>query len=449
MVSSEVETLTSKGVDVGAEFEAEYGPASGGAKTQVTMSKSQKDAFGKMSKKTKTVVVGGNPPSDLKKGFGEWAGTVATSPMPVKYTVRPLSSANSKYLDLHSYNVMVNRYMGSQLKKAKDRQNAVKANAAAGPFVLKPGESWTSDHSAGYTHKGTTLKITTDGRIVITDKFNRGLWDSIYHDWASNGGTYTLTYQTDGDLVLKNDKGNTMWHSVTPQSLCSGTAKEARFENGLLTISDNAGVKWSSMTRDGAAKTKMAAVEYFGIGKNECLTKDKCVTIFKENNYKGGKCSMGPTGGMTKDKVGYYNSAWLNKCDGLNDENYSARVNKDICWVELWEDDDFDSTGFGSGDYDFYMQNEGDCSYVHTRDNTKTDSVQGSDDANAYLVHSTADYQVYFWMSHTETSGDGYTTSGLGMPSGQSYDTIFAKYTATLKQYYSACMMTNGNVFCP
>merc|ERR1711871_1070128 len=65
----------------------------------------------KVEKTEKTIVIGGKPsesdPAD-PAAFGEWAATVEDNPMPIKYSLRPLSALGTKdspTLDFETYNL--------------------------------------------------------------------------------------------------------------------------------------------------------------------------------------------------------------------------------------------------------------------------------------------------------------------------------------------------------
>ena len=67
--------------------------------------------FTNSEKKEQTIVVGGNPPKDLKNGFGKWAKSVDDRPMPVKITISKLVEVAGNVIDPFTYEKMLAEYV--------------------------------------------------------------------------------------------------------------------------------------------------------------------------------------------------------------------------------------------------------------------------------------------------------------------------------------------------
>jgi hypothetical protein len=337
------DNLKSEGVDVAAEFEGEYGPVSGSVSGSVASKSSKAASYASAKKTKKTTVLGGIPPEDPRTGFGQWAESVSTHPMPVKYTVRPLIEAGSAALSRpeieNTFNTMLEKYLSGA---AADAKATIQAQIAAnkGAPTLKPGEFWQVTAKGQQDKSGHTLKLTHSGRIIIYDRYDNGLWDSlasleafIYSDgrfdrtvWVptpTNSKPSTLTYQTDGNLVMRDSRGITTWTSMTGINQCQGEGPgSVVFKGGVLKIKSKTGkVLWTSATAsDTANVAKKAAVEYFGRGKPEAICVRECATLYTENNAGGTEKKLKP--GIYKD---------ITNANVLGADTYSFSVKSEEC----------------------------------------------------------------------------------------------------------------------
>ena len=146
--SKAVESLTSLGITASAAVEGSAAAASGGVSVSVSKSNSAASALSSVDKKEKTITIGGKPPASDgadAAAFGEWAATVEDHPMPVKYSLRPLSSIGTKdkkTLHLETYGIMLELYEKGLLR-AKKEKNA-EASLEKGSSELMPGDSLLS-----------------------------------------------------------------------------------------------------------------------------------------------------------------------------------------------------------------------------------------------------------------------------------------------------------------
>jgi len=435
MTEDAKKSVEKSGVSVEASVEAEYGPVSGSASGSRDSKSSKTEAFSKAKMTTKAVVLGGIPPSDLRKGFGEWAATVAEHPMPVKYTLRPFSQANSNYIDGPTYSAMLSKYVSQMATRTQQKRKQAKLQPK-GPPTLKVGETWDSEKKGGYTwpkKDGSTLQILNDGTFTIADKNNNVVFDTIFTTNAPS--RHIMKLEKDGDLTVKHPDGTMIWHSVTGTNACDGkSVGKAVFDKGVLKViaSDNT-VTWTSDTAGSGAAPKRAPAASFGGGKNMCITSKNCVTIFGSDDYKGKTAEMGP---------GYYDEDWLKKHNSMDSDNYSIKVNEEVCWSASWEGYTF-SKGKGTGDDEWHTKNEADCSYRHIEDGTKVDSNQGSNDANSYIIRSTANYQQYWSSARTKKCSEHEYCRIDG-----SYDNNDGSWTSRIQKYYPDCVMPLGYAVC-
>jgi hypothetical protein len=233
-----------------------------------------------------------------------------------------------------------------------------------------------------------------------------------------------LTYQADGDLVLKDTRNKILWRSVTDGNTCNGRlAGKVVFDNGVLTIEDNTGKQhWTTATGvkkmggDGAAQK--APPQFFGPGDNKCITKKNCITVWGEVNLKGStKIQMAPNR--------EYLYAELNAV-GMNDYDYSISVAKGRCWLEAWENNDL--TGYK----DIFTENSVETTYLKGTSGLLT--RQGSNDANSYRTHSTSDYQTYMVFKNYERDTNTRGSNMGGTTWGSEYYRPNKKLKAELKR---------------
>jgi hypothetical protein len=323
--------------------------------------------FSSSEKEESTKVLGGAPPSsgaDDKAGFAEWAETVADGPMPVKYTLRPLTSVGD--LDkvtnwAHTFNVMVTKYSMDTIKKAKSDYLQARHNKKKGaggsanekPSQLEPNGAPLTSDGEPLTHGHYTLVLLPNGALQIKNsKLETVLWDSLVTD--DGNGPFRLAYLSDGNLVIQNKHEKVVWQTQTKTTTCVGTNGMGKppskvIFNGDLVVMAAAGREdepvWHAGTKgkDGFKNPKSdaqkASMDNFGGGKNLCITEANCVEMFYEYKYeKSGSFQkkLGP-GNYAEDAVG----------DFYADVN-SIRVNEDNCWIRTYADSTYE------GYSDFY-----------------------------------------------------------------------------------------------
>ena len=112
---------------------------------------------------------------------------------------------------------------------------------------------------------------------------------------------------------------------------------------------------------------------------------------------------------------------------GMNDYDYSIQVAKGRCWVEAWEENDL------TGTKDAFTQDSVETTYVKGRSGAYT--FQGSNDANSYRTHSTADYQEYEYFKYWYKKSNGYYDFNYAKRMKRS--SILTKNNAKMLQYVS------------
>ena len=306
--SAQDEMQTNK-VDVAAEFEGSYGPYEGAAAAKVAVESESNKAFSKAKKTMKTIVLGGNPPDDPRTGFGAWAESVAAAPMPVKYTLRPLTEAGSPALAeparRTTFDHMLEKYVDTTVAHAKSENNA-KISANAGPPTLFPDDAW--DLESVKDKHGNSLQLTNYGSMYIDNSLGNTLWHSLASNWVANkngvvtrnsmsAGEQRLEYNLDGNLYMYDGAGVKVWSSMTATEHCNGEGPgKVVFDKGVLKITgDQKNVLWSSGTK-GNEVPKAADVKYWGPGhlKDVCKKKNGCVTLFSLQKGTGEKKEYAP-----------------------------------------------------------------------------------------------------------------------------------------------------------
>ena len=305
-ISSEEQTkATSDKKDLAAEFALEFSMGSGGMSASKSTSTSSDSASSSSRKETKVIVLGGDVPDDPKSGFGDWAKTVDDKPMPVKYTLRPMTESGSAALSQKedSFHTMLAEYMSQTKKEAAE--NIAERNAlTAGAPSLTPGKSWNIGQasSKAISYNGYTLKLSQNGRMSIVDNLNNGLWDSLADSWQGRYNKPTayagkLTYHANGNLVMYNGNNEAVWRSVTSDNSCDNAqAGKVEFKGGALTIYDNNLQQlWSTGTKGNTDTSAVKAkVEHFGRGEPAVKCKNNCVTMYPEYNKGGTAQSFKP-----------------------------------------------------------------------------------------------------------------------------------------------------------
>ena len=336
MSKTSKESMASSKVDVAASFEGAYGPVSGSVSASVSKSSSSNTAYGSAKKTMKTIVLGGNPPEDPRTGFGAWAESVDAAPMPVKYTLRPLTEAGSavfaKPAMRKSYDLMLKKYMDVTIAAAG---SAIKTKIAAnkGPPTLLPGASW--DIKNVKSKLGYSLALRADGSFGIVNSLDAVLWDSLATTGAS-GTNGKLTYKKNGELVMSDAKGVETWTSLTASSMCGGEGpKRVTFDKGVLKITGATGtVLWTSGTKSSAKNVaKQAEPKYFGRGHINPKCDLQCATLYTD--VKGG-------GTAKKFSPGKYPG--VTAANQLNAAAYSYQVAKGQCYLIYYAEATIGST---------------------------------------------------------------------------------------------------------
>jgi hypothetical protein len=206
-----------------------------------------------------------------------------------------------------------------------------------------------------------SLVLTKDGALQIKNhKLNQVLWDSLVIDYGRGhpqngnqltpGGPYRLTYQTDGNLVIMNNRDQMIWQSQTKSSTCGGNMPQKVEFDGDLAIFNQGGSKttpvWHAGTKKisetaAKSKAKRAAASFFGGGKNTCITAENCVKLYYEYKFEDSdqdQKALAP-GSYSRDE------AMPNFVGDVN----SIKVFDDNCWYRSWSEDDFtDKTDFAT-----------------------------------------------------------------------------------------------------
>ena len=340
--SSSVEKMESEGVSASLAVEASYegfgAKAAGGASASMSASSAAASSLGKVEKTEKTIVIGGKPaasdPGD-PAAFGEWAETVADHPMPVKYSLRPLSAigGNNKFtLDFETYNLMLELYEKGLLR-AKKEKNAVR-NLEKGSASLMPGQSISSGMKLKDHVTKAIFAVKDNGLMTITDKFNNVLWDSgTKVSDAPTRGPFTLTYQMDGDLVLTYKDGTSLWRSNTKFAYCGNVNPQKVILNkGSLEIhKEGGGIVWTTATTKDDKPHKANGM-HFMCGDNKCS--HPCVQLFRHGNYQDLTIKLG---------AGDYDYNQLSTWNGGNDDLTSFTISNG-CELDLFEHDGFGGT---------------------------------------------------------------------------------------------------------
>ena len=340
--SSSVEKMESEGVSASLAVEASYEGVgvgvAGGASASMSKSSAAASSLGKVEKTEKTIVIGGKPaasdPGD-PAAFGEWAETVADHPMPVKYSLRPLSAigGNNKFtLDFETYNLMLELYEKGLLR-AKKEKNAVR-NLEKGSASLMPGQSISSGMKLKDHVTKAIFAVKDNGLMTITDKFNNVLWDSgTKVSDAPTRGPFTLTYQMDGDLVLTYKDGTSLWRSNTKFAYCGNVNPQKVILNkGSLEIhKEGGGIVWTTATTKDDKPHKANGM-HFMCGDNKCS--HPCVQLFRHGNYQDLTIKLG---------AGDYDYNRLSTWNGGNDDLTSFTISNG-CELDLFEHDGFGGT---------------------------------------------------------------------------------------------------------
>ncbi|EEH59257.1 uncharacterized protein MICPUCDRAFT_64078 [Micromonas pusilla CCMP1545] len=373
MDSKATRKLEEKNVDVAMMVKGEYGPVSASVEASASSDKSSKNEFNDAKKDSKTIISGGTPPKSRAdpERFREWAVSVPDHPVPVKYTLKPLTEA-SPNLDKYTYDIMVNEYMvkGKAAAEARNGHGGDSGKLKTGK--LKPGQKiapgttvLTSGDDGLKDTGGNMLQLLRDGRLVVKDKFNNILWDSlsigwdwdiplsapVCHyilsdkdgDWGPKTipgcetplpGAYTLEYQTNGNLEIKNKTGDRIWHSVTDSLTCSPNAPHhMRFDDGQLSIfNNNREIVWDTAT----SGAKKANEDQFGPGANKCITSKNCVTIYDDDDFGGNKLELKP---------GNYDWHFLDDDKDLDQDvnsfEFPGGDDAHRCYIYMWENDGY------------------------------------------------------------------------------------------------------------
>merc|ERR1711968_178579 len=298
LTSESVEKIEQSGVSASMAVEASYegfgASASAGASASMSQSQKAANAMSKVEKTEKTIVIGGKPsesdPAD-PAAFGEWAATVEDNPMPIKYSLRPLSALGTKdspTKDFETYNLMLELYE-SGLLRAKREKNAAD-ELEKGSSTLEPGEEITSGMKLKDHVAKVVFEIKPNGLMTLTDKFNNKLWTSGVTR-SDSDGPFRLAYQMDGDLVLYSKDGSRVWASNTKYGNCgSRNPGMVRITKGSLEIlpeSTKEGPIWSTKSTNSNGAPTKADDQYWTCGWNRC--QEKCVRHCQHAGY-GGTC---------------------------------------------------------------------------------------------------------------------------------------------------------------
>merc|ERR1711871_1915802 len=303
LTSSSVEKVESSGVSASMAVEASYegfgASASAGASASMSSSQKAANALSKVEKKEKTIVIGGKPsesdPAD-PAAFGEWAATVEDNPMPIKYSLRPLSALGTKdspTLDFETYNLMLELYE-SGLLRAKKEKNAAD-ELEKGSSTLEPGEEITSGMKLKDHVAKVVFEIKPNGLMTLTDKFNNKLWTSGVTR-SDSDGPFRLAYQMDGDLVLYSKDGSRVWASNTKYGNCGnrnpGMVRISKGSLEILPESTKEGPIWSTKSTNSNGAPTKADDQYWTCGWNRC--QEKCVRHCQHAGYRGTCHEEGP-----------------------------------------------------------------------------------------------------------------------------------------------------------
>jgi len=298
LTSESVEKIEQSGVSASMAVEASYegfgASASAGASASMSQSQKAANAMSKVEKTEKTIVIGGKPsesdPAD-PAAFGEWAATVEDNPMPIKYSLRPLSALGTKdspTLDFETYNLMLELYE-SGLLRAKREKNAAD-ELEKGSSTLEPGEEITSGMKLKDHVAKVVFEIKPNGLMTLTDKFNNKLWTSGVTR-SDSDGPFRLAYQMDGDLVLYSKDGSRVWASNTKYGNCGnrnpGMVRISKGSLEILPESTKEGPIWSTKSTNSNGAPTKADDQYWTCGWNRC--QEKCVRHCQHAGY-GGTC---------------------------------------------------------------------------------------------------------------------------------------------------------------
>merc|ERR1711968_267617 len=336
LTSESVEKIEQSGVSASMAVEASYegfgASASAGASASMSQSQKAANAMSKVEKTEKTIVIGGKPsesdPAD-PAAFGEWAATVEDNPMPIKYSLRPLSALGTKdkpTLDFETYNLMLELYETGLLRAKKEKNAADELEK--GSSTLEPGEEITSSMKLKDHVTKVVFEIKPNGLMTLTDKFNNKLWTSGVTR-PETDGPFRLTYQMDGDLVLYSKDGSRVWASNTKYGNCGnrnpGMVRISKGSLEILPESTKEGPIWSTKSTNSNGAPTKADDQYWTCGWNKC--QEKCVRHCQHANYEGTCHEKGP---------GDHDIGAL----GGNDQLSSIEV-KNGCMADLFQDSHF------------------------------------------------------------------------------------------------------------
>lgn len=390
--SEDVAKLKTLDVGVAGAVESSMsGPESVGGKMasgysgSVDVNMAAKKEITNMEKNSKTFTIGGKPPiagGATVEAFGEWAATVEDFPMPIKYSLRPLSSIGTKtekILDLETYGIMLELYEKGLLKHRKEKN--AEASIVRGSSQLEPGEWLTSGTTTAnqlkdHVHK-VVFTVGEDGLMTIKDRFNNILWDSGTRTHP-HLGPFTLMYQNDGDLVLSYKSGSPLWRSNTKYAACGNrNPSTVKLNKGSLEIHAEGGgaAIWSTLSTKNGGPSKSAAV-YQICGDNTCSR--QCVKVYKDKGFKGKVATL---------QAGYYDHSLFAGLGIKNDVISGVEISNG-CEVDLYEHDNLDGRKWTYGQsVDFCVGNHESCKDVN--DKVSSIGVRSCSLAEMHRYHDT------------------------------------------------------------
>ncbi|KAA0162852.1 hypothetical protein FNF31_03115 [Cafeteria roenbergensis] len=252
MDRSSVEKIRNSNVDVSLAVEASFGAGSGGSSASFSKNKEARDAMQSASAESRTLVLGGLPPTAGGKddsAFGEWAASVREAPMPVRYELTPFYELATS-MDKSTYDMMFKTYSDEQVKLAKKKQSQ-----SSGPVSkLFPGDTLPAGKRLDPPGGKAYGLLEDDGSFRLKDRYDNVLWEApVTTSSGTDGEKAELRYTTKGTFDIRRGQ-KTLFSAHTGMHKCHNNPPgrlELQMDGNLVVYSSNGKVMWMSGTDGG------------------------------------------------------------------------------------------------------------------------------------------------------------------------------------------------------
>jgi hypothetical protein len=256
ITESGLESIKESGMSASASVEASYGVGSGGASASMSSSSKSSNSNSNSDTDIKIKIFGGNPPPDgasTEEGFAQWSATVKEFPMPVRYSMSPISLLDELKDVKDEVDLAIEAYMVAKKGQAFDAELLSKDQAKKGKRRSLPKNKSIKSGESMFSPNGEVeARLQDDGNFILTYNGIQ-LWATNIYP-GDKYAPYSLNFQSDANLVIYNKDGRAIWDTQTGSCLTHIPTTLKIQDDGNMVMYDKTNQPvWSSHTAGPAA----------------------------------------------------------------------------------------------------------------------------------------------------------------------------------------------------